>query len=207
MSKDKNNMEETVDTDDIQEVNDQNATIEDQADTVNDQENTVEDQVEQTEQEKNKEEEVSEDPLEKTQKELAELKDKYLRNVAEFDNYRKRTIKEKQDIIKLAAKDTIVALLPAMDDFDRVAKHASEADEKIPDGVTLIINKLLKSFEQLGVKKMDSDGQDFDPELHEALTKIPAPSKKMRGKVIETIESGYYLNDKIIRYAKVVVGE
>ena len=200
-------MEETVDTDDIQEVNDKNATIEDQADTVNDQENIVEDQVEQTEQEKKEEKEVSEDPLEKSQKELVELKDKYLRNVAEFDNYRKRTIKEKQDIIKLAAKDTIVALLPAMDDFDRVAKHASEADEKIPDGVALIINKLLKSFEQLGVKKMDSDGQDFDPELHEALTKIPAPSKKMRGKVIETIESGYYLNDKIIRYAKVVVGE
>ena len=206
MSEDKNNVEQTVETEETVELNDQNTIVEDQVESIDDQEINTEGKVEEGNSDE-KQEEAIEDPFEKTQKELSELKDKYLRNVAEFDNYRKRTIKEKQDIIKLAAKDTIVALLPAMDDFDRVAKHASESDEKIPDGVTLIINKLLKSFELLGVKKMDSDGKDFDPELHEALTKIPAPSKKMSGKVIETIESGYYLKDKIIRYAKVVVGE
>jgi molecular chaperone GrpE len=210
MSKDKNNLETTTDTEETMEMNDPiQSDKENQESTENLVDNTIqeEDNDAVSETEEAKTEETVEDPLLKTQKELAELRDKYLRNVAEFDNYRKRTIKEKQEIIKLAAKDTVVALLPAMDDFDRVAKHATEADEKIPDGVSLIINKLLKSFEQLGVKKMESDGQDFDPELHEALTKIPAPSKKLRGKVIETIESGYYLNDKIIRYAKVVVGE
>lgn len=210
MSKDKNNLETTTDTEETMEMNDP---IQSDKENQESTENLVDDTVQEedndavNETEEAKTEETVEDPLLKTQKELAELRDKYLRNVAEFDNYRKRTIKEKQEIIKLAAKDTVVALLPAMDDFDRVARHATEADEKIPDGVSLIINKLLKSFEQLGVKKMESDGQDFDPELHEALTKIPAPSKKLRGKVIETIESGYYLNDKIIRYAKVVVGE
>lgn len=210
MSKDKNNLETTTDTEETMEMNDP---IQSDNENQESMENLVDDTVQEedndavNETEEAKTEETVEDPLLKTQKELAELRDKYLRNVAEFDNYRKRTIKEKQEIIKLAAKDTVVALLPAMDDFDRVARHATEADEKIPDGVSLIINKLLKSFEQLGVKKMESDGQDFDPELHEALTKIPAPSKKLRGKVIETIESGYYLNDKIIRYAKVVVGE
>ena len=202
MAKDKNNTEPTMETEETIEMKEQEQLQDEQVDATDEASNEP---INETEEEVT--EEVTEDPLLKTQKELAELRDKYLRNVAEFDNYRKRTIKEKQDIIKLAAKDTIVALIPAMDDFDRVAKHATEADEVIPDGVQLIIDKLLKSFELLGVKKMESDGQDFDPELHEALTKIPAPSKKMKGKVIETIESGYYLNDKIIRYAKVVVGE
>ncbi len=202
MAKDKNNTEPTMETEETIEMKEQEQLQDEQLETTEEASN---ESINETEEEVT--EEVTEDPLLKTQKELAELRDKYLRNVAEFDNYRKRTIKEKQDIIKLAAKDTIVALIPAMDDFDRVAKHATEADEVIPDGVQLIIDKLLKSFELLGVKKMESDGQDFDPELHEALTKIPAPSKKMKGKVIETIESGYYLNDKIIRYAKVVVGE
>ena len=146
---------------------------------------------------------------ESLQKELSEMKDKYLRIFAEFDNYRKRTIKERMEIIKLAAKDSLVALLPAIDDFARAIKVGNDNDneEKIPEGIILIYNKLYKALEQQGIKEMESTGQDFDPELHEALTKIPAPTEDMKGKVIDTIEKGYYLNDKIIRYAKVIVGE
>jgi molecular chaperone GrpE len=147
--------------------------------------------------------------IEQLKKDLGEMKDKYLRVFAEFDNYRKRTIKERQDIIKLASRDCLGAMLPAVDDFARAIKLAEENKDEagLPEGIVLIYNKLFKSLEQQGIKEMDSTGQDFDPELHEALTKIPAPSEDMKGKVIETIEKGYYLNDKIIRYAKVVVGE
>ena len=147
--------------------------------------------------------------VESLQKELSEMKDKYLRIFAEFDNYRKRTMKERQEIIKLAAKDSLAALLPAVDDFGRAITVGAENEnaEEIPEGIILIYNKLFKALEQQGIKEMESTGVDFDPELHEALTKIPAPSEDLKGKVIQTIEKGYYLNDKIIRYPKVVVGE
>ena len=147
--------------------------------------------------------------LERTQKELGEMKDKYLRIFAEFDNYRKRTIKERQDIIKLAARDALNALLPAVNDFERAIKVAQSEDneERLPEGIVLVYSKLMKALEQQGIREMETDGQDFDPELHEALTKIPAPNEALKGKIIDTIEKGYYLNDKIIRHAKVVVGE
>lgn len=147
--------------------------------------------------------------VEQLKKELGEMKDKYLRIFAEFDNYRKRTIKERQDIIKLAAKDSLSALLPAVDDFDRAIKLSKENENEadIPEGVVLIFNKLYKALEQQGIKVMETTGVDFDPELHEALTKIPAPTEELKGKIIDTIEKGYYLNDTIIRYPKVVVGE
>lgn len=147
--------------------------------------------------------------VERLTKELAEMKDKYLRIFAEFDNYRKRTIKEKQDIIKLASRDVLSAMLPAVDDFDRAIKVANENENEadIPEGIILIYNKLFKSLEQQGIKEMETNGQDFDPEMHEALTKVPAPTEDLKGKIIDTIEKGYYLNDKIIRYPKVVVGE
>jgi molecular chaperone GrpE len=154
-----------------------------------------------------KKEESKLSETERLQKELGEMKDKYLRIYAEFDNYRKRTSKERQNIIKLAAKDSLGALLPAVDDFSRAIRLASDSEEKIPEGVILIYNKLFKALEQQGIKEMETTGQDFDPELHEALTKIPAPTEELKGKVIDTIEKGYYLNDKIIRYAKVVIGE
>jgi len=154
-----------------------------------------------------KKEESKLSETERLQKELGEMKDKYLRIYAEFDNYRKRTSKERQNIIKLAAKDSLGALLPAVDDFSRAIRLANDSEEKIPEGVILIYNKLFKALEQQGIKEMETTGQDFDPELHEALTKIPAPSEELKGKVIDTIEKGYYLNDKIIRYAKVVIGE
>lgn len=146
---------------------------------------------------------------ERLEKDLGEMKDKYLRIFAEFDNYRKRTIKERQDIIKLASRDALSALLPAINDFERAIKVAQseESEEQLPEGIVFVYNKLFKALEQQGLKQMETDGQDFDPELHEALTRIPAPSEELKGKIIDTIEKGYYLNDKIIRHAKVVVGQ
>lgn len=141
--------------------------------------------------------------------ELGDMKDKYLRLYAEFDNYRKRTLKERHDLVKLAAQDVIKAILPAIDDLDRAIRiaDADDNEEIVPEGIRLVYNKLLKSLEQQGVKPMETTGADFDPELHEALTKIPAPTEDLKGKIIDTIERGYYLNDKIVRYAKVVIGE
>ena len=154
-------------------------------------------------------EEMPVDELSKVSTELGEMKDKYLRLYAEFDNYRKRSIREREDLIKLAAQDTIKSILPTLDDFERALKHSkpeTENNDSIVEGIKLIHDKLLKSLEQQGLKAMESDQQAFDPDLHEALTKVPAPTEDLKGKVIETIEKGYYLKDKIIRYAKVVVG-
>ncbi|CAA6802886.1 MAG: Heat shock protein GrpE [uncultured Aureispira sp.] len=199
--------EENVDNLTTEETNDttEETTVENTA------EETTEETVSENELDTPKEEPVKEESklseTERLQKELGEMKDKYLRIYAEFDNYRKRTSKERQNIIKLAAKDSLGALLPAVDDFGRAIRLAEDSEEKIPEGVILIYNKLFKALEQQGIKEMETTGQDFDPELHEALTKIPAPSEELKGKVIDTIEKGYYLNDKIIRYAKVVIGE
>ncbi len=131
-----------------------------------------------------------------------ELKDKFLRQYAEFENYKRRTIKEKVDLMKSAAQDTMTALLPVLDDFDRAAKN-----ESFSEGVQLVYHKLIQTLKQKGLESMESNGQPFDPELHEAVTEIPAPSEDMKGKVIDTIEKGFTLGDKIIRFAKVVVGK
>jgi molecular chaperone GrpE len=140
---------------------------------------------------------------------LSEAKDKYLRLFAEFDNFKKRNIRERMDLLKNASQDAFAALLPVVDDFDRAKKSADDESsaETFSEGVLLVYNKLNTILNNKGLKKMESTGEPFDPELHEAITKIPAPSEEMKGKVIDTIESGFYLNDKIIRHAKVVVGE
>ena len=140
---------------------------------------------------------------------LSEAKDKYLRLFAEFDNFKKRNIRERMDLLKNASQDAFSSLLPVIDDFDRAKNSADDesSEERFSEGVLLVYNKLYSILNNKGLKKMESTGEDFDPELHEAITKIPAPSEDMKGKVIDTIESGFYLNDKIIRYAKVVVGE
>lgn len=141
--------------------------------------------------------------------EVAEAKDKYLRLFAEFDNFKKRNVKERIALISSASQDTMSSLLPILDDFDRAKKSAEDdsTDESFSDGVQLVYNKLHQTLENKGLKKMESTGEVFDPELHEAITKIPAPNDEMKGKVVDTIEPGYTLNDKIIRHAKVVVGE
>lgn len=143
------------------------------------------------------------------EKEYQDLKDKYLRLVAEFDNYRKRTLKEKVDLMATASKDVIKALLPVLDDFDRAKKSAEteSSSEVFSEGVQLVYHKLYKILEGQGVKPMESNGQPFDPDQHEAITEIPAPTPDLKGKVVDTVEKGYFLKDTIIRYAKVVVGK
>ena len=147
--------------------------------------------------------------LEQAEKQIAELKDKYLRLFAEFENFRRRTAKENLELRKLAAADTISALLPVIDDFDRAKKTAElpGSQEVFSEGIALVYHKLYQVLQQLGVQKMESNGALFDTEQHEAITEIPAPDEQMKGKVIDTVESGYVLHDKIIRYAKVVVGK
>ncbi|MEM0993144.1 MAG: nucleotide exchange factor GrpE [Bacteroidota bacterium] len=134
---------------------------------------------------------------------VGELKDKFLRLRAEFDNFRRRTMKERLDLMKTASRDTMSVLLPILDDFDR----AKSTEGGFSEGVTIVHNKMMNVLEQKGLKAMDTTGEVFDPELHEALTEIPAASEEMKGKIVDTIEKGYYLNDKIIRHAKVVVGK
>ncbi|HAI57318.1 MAG TPA: nucleotide exchange factor GrpE [Saprospirales bacterium] len=148
------------------------------------------------------------DRIEELEQELSESKDKFLRLFAEFDNFKKRTAKERIDFRATAGMDALQAFLPVMDDFDRAKKVAENEDnnEEFSEGVKLVYQKLKSVLTSKGIKVMESTGETFDPELHEAITEIPAPTKDMKGKIIDTIEQGYYLNDKIIRYARVVVG-
>ncbi|MDX2001495.1 MAG: nucleotide exchange factor GrpE [Chitinophagales bacterium] len=138
-----------------------------------------------------------------------ELKDKYLRLFADFDNYKKRAAREKLDLIAEAGKEVILNLLPVLDDFERAMKaaEATEDVQAVKEGMQLIYNKLQKNLEQKGLKAMVSKGADFDTNFHEAITEIPAATDADKGKVVDEVERGYYLNDKIIRYAKVVVGK
>jgi molecular chaperone GrpE len=140
---------------------------------------------------------------------LNESNDKYARLVAEFDNYKKRTAKEKIDLMQSAGKDVILKLLPVVDDFDRSLSFMKDVPEDDPmkQGIDLVYHKLKKTMEQLGVKEIDVVGQPFDPEFEEAITLIPAPTPDLKDKVIDVIEKGYTLNDSVIRFAKVVVGQ
>ena len=140
---------------------------------------------------------------------INELNDKYLRLYSEFDNYRKRTSKERLELFKTAGQDILTDLLPVLDDFERAIQNMDSSDdsEAIQTGINLIYNKFKSILENKGLKHFKSIETEFDPEVHEAITKIPAPSKKLKGKVVDEIEKGYMLNDKVIRFAKVVVGE
>lgn len=139
---------------------------------------------------------------------VAELEDKNLRLFAEFENFRKRTQKEKFELMKTASQDTLSALLPVLDDFDRAKKIADALPEKdaFTEGVLLVYNKLYNTLKSRGLVALESDNQPFDADLHEAITNIPAPDPSLVGHVIDTVEKGYLLNDKLIRHAKVVVG-
>ncbi len=142
------------------------------------------------------------------QQQLDEMKDKYMRMFAEFDNYKKRAVREKLDFMKSAAQDTLSALLPVLDDFDRAKKFAESKENGSWDtGVDLVYQKLYTILRSKGLEAMESTGEAFDPELHEAITEIPAPTEELKGKIVDTVENGYRLNDKIIRHAKVVVGK
>ena len=153
------------------------------------------------------EEKKEEDPLEKANKEIAELKDKYLRTLAEFDNYKKRTLKEKAELILNGGEKTVKAVLPVLDDFERALKGKSDDPKAIKDGVTMIFNKFVKTLESLGVKKIDTTDKDFDTDFHEAVAMVPGMGDDKKGKVIDCVQTGYTLNDKVIRHAKVAVGQ
>lgn len=144
----------------------------------------------------------------KLKNELAEANNKYLRLYAEFDNYKRRTNKERMDLLQTAGKDVLVSLLPVVDDFERALKSMETASDvsAVKEGIVLVQNKLKSILTQKGLKEMESVGTVFDAEIHEAITNIPAPSDDLKGKVIDEVEKGYYLNDKVIRFAKVVVG-
>ncbi len=145
---------------------------------------------------------------EKLENEVAELKDKYIRLYAEFDNFKRRTSKERSDLFKTANKEVLVSLLPVLDDLERAQKSFKEVKEigPIKEGVELITNKFKNLMAGQGLTEIKSIGETFDTDLHEAITNVPAPTEKMKGKVIDEMEKGYRLNDKVIRFAKVIVG-
>jgi molecular chaperone GrpE len=157
----------------------------------------------------NEEQQAEETKETSPEDQINELNDKYLRLYSEFDNYRKRTSKERLELFKTAGQDILTDLLPVLDDFERAMQNMESSDdaEAIQTGINLIYNKFKNILENKGLKHFKSIENDFDPEVHEAITKIPAPSKKLKGKVVDEIEKGYMLNDKVIRFAKVVVGE
>lgn len=150
-----------------------------------------------------------EEQLEKTESELLELKDKHIRLQAEFDNYRKRTLKERMDLLKTASESLLISILPVIDDFDRAVQTLDSVEEEghLKDGVMLIYNKFQDFLKQNGVKEIVSKDQPFNTDLHEAITTFPAPTEEQKGKIIDVVQKGYYLNDKVIRHSKVVIGE
>ncbi|MBQ7423241.1 MAG: nucleotide exchange factor GrpE [Prevotella sp.] len=149
------------------------------------------------------------DKLEDEPSELEQLKDKYLRAVAEFDNYRKRTMKEKAELILNGSEKTVKAVLPVVDDMERAIANAQKTDdpEVLKEGMLLIFQKMEKALESLGVKKIETEGKDFDVDFHDAIAMVPGMGEDKKGKVLDCVLTGYTLNDKVIRHAKVAVGE
>ena len=152
--------------------------------------------------------ETIEDKLAAAETKIAELQGKYLRQAAEFDNYRKRTIKEKADLILNGAEKTITAILPVLDDMERALKNMDKMEDvdAVKQGLDLIFQKFVKVLGDQGVKKIETENADFDTDLHEAIAQVPAPSDELKGKVIDCVKTGYTLNEKVIRHAQVAVG-
>ena len=157
--------------------------------------------------EKEEKEEISEE--ERLGKELLDMKDKYARLSAEFDNYRKRTLKEKMELTKSAGEKLLVDLLPVKDNFERANASIENAKDidALKEGISLIYNRFSEFLTQQGIKEIETKEVVFDTDVHEAITKIPAPTEELKGKIVDCVEKGYYLNDKVIRFAKVVIGE
>jgi molecular chaperone GrpE len=172
-----------------------------------------------TEETESTQEETAEEPLTEeeqlkaqlaeAQEKIAELQDRYLRQAAEFDNYRKRTIKEKADLIKSAAEKLMVAELPVVDDMDRALENMEKGSdaEACIEGFKLIVQKFKNILAQSGLEKIETEGQDFDTDFHEAIALIPAPTEELKGKILDCVQQGYKLGDKVIRHAKVAVGQ
>ena len=164
---------------------------------------------EQKNEETSEEEAEEKDPLEKAQDEIAELKDKWLRSVAEFENYRKRTLKERAELILNGGEKVISAILPILDDMERAIENGEKTEDPavLREGMTLIFQKFMKTLEGQGVSKIDTENADFDTDLHEAVAMVPGMGDDKKGKVIDCLQKGYKLNDKVIRHAKVAVGQ
>lgn len=155
--------------------------------------------------EKEKENKLS--PLEQLQQENEKLKDQLLRTIAEFDNFRKRTTKEKSDLILNGGKKTVTAILPVLDDFERALEDGSTDVEAVKAGMQMIFNKFIKTLESMGVKKIDTQKADFNTDYHEAVAMVPGMGDENKGKVIDCVQTGYTMNDEVIRHAKVAVGQ
>ena len=185
-------------------------TAEEAAKTAAETENTTneETQGEAEASEQEEEEKTPEVLLAEAQAEIAELKDRNLRQLAEFDNYRKRTIKEKTELILNGSEKTVTAMLPVLDDFERALQTMDKAEDiaAVREGVELIFQKFNKVLADLGVTRIETADADFDVDIHEAIAQIPAPTDELKGKVIDCVQTGYKLNDKVIRHAKVAVG-
>ena len=181
------------------------------ADSNKQENNTPKDHKDKNEHDNNKEagqtKDEEKDPLAEAQKEIEELKDRYLRTAAEFDNYKKRTRREKADLILNGGVKTVTAILPVLDDFERAIADKSEDPKVIKEGVQMIFNKFVKTLESLGVKKIDTKDQDFNTDYHEAVAMVPGMGDDKKGKVIDCVQTGYTMNDKVIRHAKVAVGQ
>ena len=147
------------------------------------------------------------DPLTKAQQEVEELKKQLLYKTAEFENYRKRTLKEKAELILHGGEKTVAAILPILDDFERAIADKSEDPKAIKEGVQMIFNKFVKTLEGLGVKKIETNDKDFDVDFHEAIAMVPGMGDDKKGKIIDCVQTGYTMNDKVIRHAKVAVGQ
>lgn len=147
------------------------------------------------------------DPLTAAQNEAEQWKDKYIRLVAEFENYKKRTLKEKSELILNGSEKTVAAILPILDDFERATADKTEDPQAIKEGYELIYKKFMKALETLGVNKIETDNADFDVDYHEAIAMVPGMGDDKKGKVIDCVQTGYTLNDKVIRHAKVAVGQ
>ena len=202
MSEEKNiniedgNQEETVN----EETMEQQATIDEETCDQNAEEDNNTETAEEAEEEK--------DPLEAVKEENAKLRDQLLRTIAEFENYKKRTLKEKAELILNGGEKTITAILPVLDDFERaLADTHTDDPDAIKEGMELIFKKFVKTLEGLGVKKIDALDKDFDVDYHEAIAMVPGMGDEKKGKVIDCVQTGYMLNEKVIRHAKVAVGQ
>lgn len=174
--------------------------------TMNEENTQAEDNNEKDSSEESSSEENT-DPIAAAQSEAEAWKDKYIRLVAEFDNYKKRTLKEKSELILNGSEKTISSILPILDDFERALSDKTEDPVAIKEGFELIFKKFLKTLETLGVKKIETNDTDFDVDYHEAIAMVPGMGDAMKGKVIDCVQTGYTLNDKVIRHAKVAVGQ
>ena len=187
------------------EINIEDGNVQETVQNENNEQTTQNENTEENQNADNKAEEV--DPLTKAQQEVEELKKQLLYKTAEFENYRKRTLKEKAELILNGGEKTVAAILPILDDFERAIADKSEDPKAIKEGVQMIFNKFVKTLEGLGVKKIDTNDKDFDVDFHEAIAMVPGMGDDKKGKIIDCVQTGYTMNDKVIRHAKVAVGQ